>query len=861
MENILKAIKSKNGKSKLIIKLKLFYNLIRDYLNYKSLKQLIKETVKLLFKENEKEKVREFQVGEEITIKSPTNSAESGMMMKNDNRLNFDTNIGNQFEGSNGINDREKLIDNQFKKFIKQLDTEIKKIYLFFVTKERELYVSINSHLHIRQTFQTFDLRNIEKEFEELYNISYLTYNITKFIHLNMMAIKKILKKFDRNFEELYGRISLKYIQRKIECKNSDLLYVLHFKIIDEVSALLEDLVCDLKLKFEDRRKNVKKVGDMSTPLVNSNVLTLSEDFSRSDQDVINRIMRYFDQLQMNLYLIDENSQNFRSTFKEWNTYLKQNSQIYGNTFINNPNTSFCGVSTKDKEYVGYDSISNSREPKFATRKISLDSNYVLSEDNIKNINLTLFHTFFFMFSFSLFLPTNIFYIKNIGYNPIFSGLIMAMTPIGTITSMFYTNRWIKSSFKQPILISSVFFILGHILYVLSHPTVSMIPMGIGRFLIGLGNNRIVNRNYIVEYIPKNKLSKYLLYYQISSLAGLAFGPLFSIPLIYFDNFGFNSTDIFNNSTNPAILCIIISIILLILIIITYTEPNQSNFTVYSFGQSFSDNGSSNSSRQTLSKADKEIIEQIDDKLSIINEKNKFSDTNLVSSSIEQIAWKEKKTASYLYKCFFVFTFIMTISRLTIESLLVISPFYITHLKDDADIKLVALLMSAALLLVIPASFLISHYLNTKIRDRRMMVYLIATCIVFNILIVNFLYASLIQYCIVFVFLIISTSLLESVATMMFSKIIPSDYVVWKMNAGFLIQVMSTLGKVFGALMLTFAGFSTDENLNRIAYGITLGLFLVGIVLSLLYYSELRVKAIARILRVKTYRKLKTSEF
>jgi len=787
-------------------------------------------------------------------IKSPTSSAESGIVVKKENRLNFDTKIENSHTNV------DKLIDGRFNQFIKLMDAEIKKIYLFFVNRERELYVSINSHLHIRQTFDSFNLRNIEKEFEELYNISLVTFNISKFIQMNMTAIKKILKKFDRNFEEFYGKISLKYIQKKLECKNSDLLYILQFKIIDEVSALLEDLVCDLKVKFENRKKNIKRNTDISTPLVNTNVMTLNEDFSRTDQDIVNRIVRYLDQLQINLYMIDENSQAFRSTFKEWHTYLKQNTNTYGNTFFTNPNTSICAASTGEKDYVGYESINQSREPKFSTRKESLDSNYVLSEGNIKNINLTLFHTFFFMFSFTLFLPTNIFYIDNIGYDEMYSGLIMAMTPLGTIVSMVYNNRWIKSSYKKPMLLSCFLFLIGHILYILAYPTSSLIPMAIGRFIIGLGNNRIVNRNYIIEFIPKNKMSKYMLYYQISSLAGLAFGPLFSIPLIYFGNLGLYPNNIINDYTNPAILCIILSLVLLILTITSFKETLQSDFMVYSFGQTFSDSSSS-VSKHTLTQEDKEIIEKIDDRLSKINDKNRFSDTNLVASSIEQIAWKEKKTRSYLYKCFFVFTFLITASRLTIEALLVISPYYIINLRIESDIKLVALLMSAALLLVIPASFLISHYLNTRIRDRRMMIYLILSCIVFNFLIVNYFYASLIQYCLVFVFLIISTSLLESVATMMFSKIIPSDYVVWKFNAGFIIQIMTTTGRILGALMLTFAGFSTDENLNRIAFSITLALFVIGLVISLIFYSDLRVKAIARILRVRTNRKLKTSEF
>jgi MFS family permease len=141
------------------------------------------------------------------------------------------------------------------------------------------------------------------------------------------------------------------------------------------------------------------------------------------------------------------------------------------------------------------------------------------------------------------------------------------------------------------------------------------------------------------------------------------------------------------------------------------------------------------------------------------------------------------------------------------------------------------------------------------------MVYLLTICLIFNFFIIDIFYTSLVQYCIMFVFLIISTNLLESVATSMFSKIIPSDYEVCKKNAGFVIQIMMSIGRILGSLMLSIAGTSTDENLNRIAFSITFALFFICFMVLVYYYSNLRVKAIARILRGRSMRKLKDSEF
>ncbi len=71
------------------------------------------------------------------------------------------TNSDAEFSGPS-INNSDTTKDNKsedenmkyLKSFTTKLDDEIKKVYLFYVACERELYVSINSHLHLRQSFE-----------------------------------------------------------------------------------------------------------------------------------------------------------------------------------------------------------------------------------------------------------------------------------------------------------------------------------------------------------------------------------------------------------------------------------------------------------------------------------------------------------------------------------------------------------------------------------------------------------------------------------------------------------------------------------------------------------------------------------
>lgn len=837
---------------------------LRDYIDYKSLKQYIKATKENIKKEENKEKSIEFSSNQEISLKSPCHSDSSSIKI---------------FNGEI-ISDSE-VYDEFIKNFFKKLDCEIKKIYIFFVNKERELYVSINSHLHIRQSYDTFNLVSILKEYEELDKISQVAYSITKYIDINMTALKKILKKWDKKFQIYYDKISLKYIQKKLESKNSDLLYILQFKIIDEVSALLEDLMCDLQTKYEARRKDIsllsqtkKNTDDFSGTTLESeknNALLkveIREDFSISEKNIIQKINEHVKGLRFNINIIDDHHQNFRNNFKEWSAFLKLNNKTYNNIFSITNKTSLNGLSVNNftsdgKNSLQYETVEVKKvilETPSRGRSNTLDTEILLSPQNNSNLFLILLHTFIFMFSFSIVIPSNLYYVKSIGYDTQYSGFVMSCTPIGTLISLIYTNLWVKLSYRQPMVVSTILIFLGNLIYIFSSIFDSIIPMIVGRLLLGMGSNRIANRSYLIEYIPKNKLNKYLLYFQLCTLSGLAAGPFVSIFLLYSK---MENDKLFNESNNPSLVCLLMSLILIVFVLLKYSEPLQSNFTIFRAGQIISDSERSQSSvsKDNISHNEKIMIEHIDDKLSEINDQNKFSDTNLVARSIEQIAWREKKTTSYLYKCFFVFVLIVTVCRLTTESLLIITPFYIHDLNPAFSQKGIALLISCGLFLIIPMGFLFNNFLTYAIKDRRMLIYLLFSTIIFNALILNIFYTSIIQYCVMFILLTISSNLLESMATTMFSKIIPSDYEIWSYNAGYIIQFFTTFGRVIGSLMLTLAGFASDENLNLITYGISLGLFLFALVVSLYYYSYLRVKAIARILRGRSMRKLKNSEF
>lgn len=142
------------------------------------------------------------------------------------------------------FNNVDKLEDSKLenikytKQFLCEVDKEVRKFYLFHSKCERDLYVMINSNLHIRNNLQyitiktrNFQLKDLIREIQILINISNFTIDICDYINLNITALIKILKKFDKKFSKHFGKISGVYFLSRTENKKSDLTYVLEFKV------------------------------------------------------------------------------------------------------------------------------------------------------------------------------------------------------------------------------------------------------------------------------------------------------------------------------------------------------------------------------------------------------------------------------------------------------------------------------------------------------------------------------------------------------------------------------------------------------------------------------------------------------
>jgi MFS family permease len=588
------------------------------------------------------------------------------------------------------------------KNFVDKLDSEIKKVYLFYSNIERELYLQINSRLHRRVNYETYSYFEVNKELDNLIKLAHITSSFCKYMNDNMMAIKKILQKFDKNFEKYFGKISMKFLKSKIDKSNSDFNYILNFKIVDEACILIDDMMKELKRIFFSKLSMSIKGKDSIQDKMIENLLKDSEIYEDKKRDyVVNysnqenvksepelrkvkrKIKIKIKEIEKYIKEIDEN-QFFRAKIKNWDIYIKNDGRIENNPIhVKAAYHRSMMVPTNEEEEIFKRFIKNYEE-------IPKDE---LSSENKINVILCLFHTFLYMFIYSSNLSTNsLFLLKfnNLENYTFFSGFLMAMTPLGSLFSLILVVKIFKNSFKKAFIFSFFLFMIGSFIYSYSFDLNIVELTFLGRFIIGLGSVKTLSRKYLLQFIPKNSINDYTYIYTFVSLIGLTLGPL----VTYFTTLFLEDIVILNNFTINLCTCtgyisLIVTLIFFLLFLIGFTEPKDESFYML--------DGAYLNNKKILSVEENLMIKELDTKLNEINTVNNFSDTNLVQVHIENIKIIQKNNCGYIVKSFLLIFFILLTVRLLNESLLVAFPFY--SLKKDYSLDFVSLYLTASLLL------------------------------------------------------------------------------------------------------------------------------------------------------------------
>ena len=736
--------------------------------------------------------------------------------------------------------------------FEENLDKEIKKVYIFFANKERELYKKINECLHLKEEYENFELGDFLNQYQQLKDLSELSLNMSNFIYFNLKALIKILKKFDKKIitsqqKDLYIRID--YVQRKIEEQNSDILYLFRCKMIDEVNVILEDLINNLMKEF---KSNKSLLGEEQENNDENNINKDNRDNKLLEEvpgidEATTIIKQNHEQIKKNIQEIDKISTKITKLFSPWKNFLRISSDV-GSRFIQLQRENFIndGNIPSNKCQSIVDSISFSKENKY-------------------NIFIVLFHGFLYMFSFSVIIPTYtsiIDYFEKklvekglIGKPSIYWGILMMMAPLGTLINYLYETLLFKSSTKRPILISCAGLIIGNLLYVISPYFNFIILLFAGRFICGLFNLRTHNKMYIINFLLEKDVSFYLTMFHASSTLGLACGFIINSWILFISS----TNSLINKSTMGPIITIFLSIFLLIFTYLKFTEAHSKNFSITSmqmFGEGIvSDDETYNTINATEGeevarkvRSRTLVLKDLDNRLADFNKENRFDDTNLVAKSINELAIGGLYS---LLNVFIVYLFIIFTTKFINESIFINSHIFMEEIIGNNDEKEVSwripVILGCACFMILLLELSLSCK-NLFITEKNLITILLVLLLINNALFLIFHFFKINHYIIIATDTVLA-SVTEKYVAHLFLYIIPESYIICKIHGNVLINIFSMISRILCSSLLIILNVQNIYNFNVIIFTVMTGLGFISLLLYLICYKDIRVKAINRIIK------------
>ena len=708
--------------------------------------------------------------------------------------------------------------------FEQSLDKDIKKVYIFFANKERTLFKCLNESLHLKDSYGNFDLATYLNELKKLKELSDLSLKMSYFIFYNLKAVIKILKKFDKKVitpKNKDYQIRMNYIQTKIEEQNSDILYLIKFKIIDEVNVLLENLINHLMKEFKSN-KDILEEDSNEKDLENKLIEELPDM-----KDATKIINDSYDQIKSHIQEIDKVSARVQKLFMPWKDFLKISTDI---------NSKFLQITRESNVNV--------------ERTQSLAQTMAVSKDSKYNIFIVLAHGFLYMFSFSVIIPSSflIFEKFNLDYDKsiIYWAILMMMAPLGTLFNYLYEAFLFKKSTKKPLVISCIGLIIGNVLYVIALGLDQIELLLIGRFICGLFNLRTHNKMYIINFLTQKDISFYLTMFHTTSILGLSVGFLLNTGILFIEV----NNIYFNNLTIGALISIIFSFILLIISLAMFTEAHSNKFNITSmqmFGEGIiNDDDGFNSDRDFSYTVRKQttVLKDIDLQLGNFNKENRFDDTNLVSKSVSELALREEGQLHYLLKDFIVYFLIIITTKFINESIYFNSFIFLLD-KDDDNRWIISLILGASYGLILLVELSLSRKYKF-ITERTLIIILLFLLFLVNLMFVILYNIENSLYFLVSLNIII-TSITEKYVAHLFLYIMPENYIICRINGNVFINIFSMISRIICSALLLLSIFEIEY--KYIIFIVMTTLCFICFLLYGIFFKEIRIKAINRILK------------
>ena len=430
--------------------------------------------------------------------------------------------------------------------FLYFLSIEIHNVYVFYLSIEKTIFNRVNGHLYSRKKYKTMSKTELLEELVDLTDITYLAYTFYNYIQLNIEAIREILNYFDDHFQILNDNISLHklFIRKNLSKKESDLKYIMSFKIIIESSALIESFYQEIQQidNSKEIRGQIKELKEVLSYLNETNTDLVNDDIYEV----------YYKKKKSESYTIEKRKKNIN---------------------IDMQNSFFIDVHQQDNYYKRLGEIQYDK-----------DINIIITKKNYLNLLLLYLHAF--IYSLFYVMPYISFYFLYIEQKIDFYylGIILTSTHLGNFISKIIINYYEK--YKSFFIVYCLFLVLSFCLTVFSeyfieienpNKALYLILIVISRLIYGYCCGRTITRKYIMLYLPESEIKYYSVIYIIISYLGLICG----VSLNFIINIKEPTLDIsiltIGNHLFLFFIGLCISFLYLFVAIFFFTEPTGGN--------------------------------------------------------------------------------------------------------------------------------------------------------------------------------------------------------------------------------------------------------------------------------------------
>lgn len=417
--------------------------------------------------------------------------------------------------------------------------------------------------------------------------------HLLRFICLNSIGVRKILKKYNKLFErkdeahwytiegnhlqQLSLSRSMVAIQTSLELECNQLYFEMHLSPVEDQIAIQ---VIRLKSIIDCAHSIQRYTEIMQRPfwsfLSQSSMIGTTVNFGgmdRASHDAMKWLIRLDPDNIMNMSEVELKALGYR-----WPTAPSVEEPIR-----EVPQLQRQALSTIEEE-----TINLSIRESAMFKKEELEDKMHWGGVDKKSMVLNLLSKLLYTVNYYCIAPTANHYAISLGLDGAFGATLIGASSVSAFFAAFIFSYWCtRSTFKSALIFSAVCPVVGNLMYALAISCRSMEMAVVGRLLVGFGSAEVANRQLISACVSFDTMTKASVLFVISDAAGMSIGPMLAAIL---DTVAGRDIDvslylpvlpagglIFDHITSPGYVMSVAWFIELVALVFLFEEPVRLN--------------------------------------------------------------------------------------------------------------------------------------------------------------------------------------------------------------------------------------------------------------------------------------------